>query len=267
MFPLLASTTPSSTRFTFYRSFFPLVDVHSSFSLSLSLSLFLYRRQRAFNLLAPFVVIVLLGLVRGAARRGAAQGRGKSVHSSVTALGCAVGRVTRARTSRFKRLAVRRRRCHWRPLLWLCARNFNYCYSGPTSPVYDNKEHRRCFARAGVQVAAGGCIRCRVLAYANNRRGSVCARKSFAPTKDSQIAIFRAFLRFSFRAPSFPLLLTFRIMFVFVAVCPLESLHGKAYTRFRVRFRVTSGFELVINRVISRLRICTAWRGIICREE
>ena len=95
----------------------PFVFLALSLSLSLSLSLFLYRRQRAFNLLAPFVVIVLLGLVRGAARRGAAQGRGKSVHSSVTALGCAVGRVTRARTSRFKRLAVRRRRCHWRPLL------------------------------------------------------------------------------------------------------------------------------------------------------
>lgn len=92
---------------------------------------------------------------------------------------------------------------------------------------------------------------------------SVCARKSFAPTKHSQIAIFRAFLRFPFRPPSFSLLLTFRIMFVFVAVRPVDSLHGKA---LRVRFPVTSDFELVINRVISRLRICTARPGIICRE-
>ena len=80
------------------------------------------------------------------------------------------------------------------------------------------------------KLPAGGRICNRVLTYTNNRRGSVCARKSFAPTKDSQIAIFRAFLRFSFHAASFSLLLTFRIMFVFVAVCSLESLHGKAST-------------------------------------
>lgn len=100
---LLASTTPSLPSPHSTRSSFPPVDVRPS--------LFLYRRQRAFNLLAPFVVIVLLGLVRDAA-----QGRGKSVHSSVTALGCAVGRVIRARSSRFERLASRSSTpCHAAP--------------------------------------------------------------------------------------------------------------------------------------------------------
>lgn len=79
------------------------------------------------------------------------------MHSSVTALGCADGRVIRARSSRFESLAVRRRRSatgghyydcvHGTLIIIIAGRGAECMTIRSTVKVY--------FARAGVQVAPG----------------------------------------------------------------------------------------------------------------